>query len=81
MVHPGRAARVLQKDRQLQLQRRSRELIVFDSLFFLGLWVRMEIAVRGSIFRSFRSDKPLDDPFLGKPRSNSSCELTRVEKG
>ena len=40
----------------------------------------MEIAVRGSISRSFRNDKPLDDPFLGKPRSNSSCELTRVEK-
>ena len=31
MVHPGRAARALQKD-PLQLQRRSRELILFDSL-------------------------------------------------
>ena len=77
MVHPGRAARVLQKDRQLQLQR-SRELIVFDSLLLLGLWVRMEIAVSESISKSFRKEKPLDEPFLDKPRS---CELKRVEKG
>ena len=78
MVHPGRAARVLQKDPQLQLQRRSRELIVFDSLLFLGLWIRMEIAVSESISKSFRKEKPLDEPFLDKPRS---CELKRVEKG
>ena len=86
MVHPGKAARALQKDPQLQLQRRSRELIVFDSLCAPGpgsapkLQSGDIISQDGLPDPSVMTSLPLDDQFLDKARSNSLCEMKQVEK-
>ena len=54
MVHPGRAARALQKD-PLQLQRRSRELILFDSLLSPGLFETAQKHVALDVILSYFS--------------------------